>query len=363
MRSPSWSRWSWPASAGGGGRAPWLCHGRDAGRRGTGGAALRPRGAGRADRLADLRQRRRLARGTAAARARRRSVGRGGRGDRAARRGVPALRPAAGRCAAGARPAPPGAPGRAHGRQPGDPPVPGRRVRPGRPPTRRAGGAAACEDQGRGPGRSRAAAGAGPGAPSRGRPRLPGRQRHLVGRGGRADRGRTGRCGLGRGAAPAPFLGRARPAAAGHRTARHARRVLYRARRPADRRRERRRQPHQRTTVQVRRVPGRGPPGAARGGARPRLPARSARRRGGTAVGGRTHPGHHLGHVADGRGGAGGRVVPHAPDPAGVRRRPVAAPGRTLAGPGTGIEPTGELLRHTRCLATWEPDGEWRRSA
>ncbi|WP_328732991.1 muconate cycloisomerase [Streptomyces caniferus] len=34
-----------------------------------------------------------------------------------------------------------------------------------------------------------------------------------------------------------------------------------------------------------------------------------------------------------------------------------------LAGPGTGIEPTGELLRHTRCLATWEPDGEWRRSA
>ncbi|MGQ4331084.1 enolase C-terminal domain-like protein [Streptomyces hayashii] len=33
-----------------------------------------------------------------------------------------------------------------------------------------------------------------------------------------------------------------------------------------------------------------------------------------------------------------------------------------LAGPGTGIEPTGELLRHTRCLATWEPDGGWRRN-
>lgn len=34
-----------------------------------------------------------------------------------------------------------------------------------------------------------------------------------------------------------------------------------------------------------------------------------------------------------------------------------------LAGPGTGIDPTEELLRHTRCLATWEPDGGWRRNA
>ncbi|HET9380390.1 MAG TPA: enolase C-terminal domain-like protein [Streptomyces sp.] len=31
-----------------------------------------------------------------------------------------------------------------------------------------------------------------------------------------------------------------------------------------------------------------------------------------------------------------------------------------LPGPGTGIEPTGELLRHARCLATWRPGRGWR---
>ncbi|WP_199577149.1 dipeptide epimerase [Streptomyces sp. CRB46] len=33
-----------------------------------------------------------------------------------------------------------------------------------------------------------------------------------------------------------------------------------------------------------------------------------------------------------------------------------------LTGPGTGIEPTEELLRHTRCAATWESGGGWRRN-
>ncbi|MEU0936911.1 enolase C-terminal domain-like protein [Embleya sp. NPDC005971] len=33
-----------------------------------------------------------------------------------------------------------------------------------------------------------------------------------------------------------------------------------------------------------------------------------------------------------------------------------------LAGPGTGIEPTENLLRHTRCPATWQPDSGWRRT-
>ncbi|MHA7959695.1 enolase C-terminal domain-like protein [Streptomyces sp. L500] len=46
--------------------------------------------------------------------------------------------------------------------------------------------------------------------------------------------------------------------------------------------------------------------------------------------------------------------------------RPAFAVDRTayrvlpLPGPGTGVEPTEELLRHTRCLATWRPDTGWR---
>ncbi|KFF99118.1 hypothetical protein IQ62_20765 [Streptomyces scabiei] len=34
-----------------------------------------------------------------------------------------------------------------------------------------------------------------------------------------------------------------------------------------------------------------------------------------------------------------------------------------LAGPGTGVEPTGELLRHARRLATWESRGAWQEAA
>ncbi|MDT3396930.1 enolase C-terminal domain-like protein [Streptomyces sp. B1866] len=35
---------------------------------------------------------------------------------------------------------------------------------------------------------------------------------------------------------------------------------------------------------------------------------------------------------------------------------------RPLTGPGTGVEPADELLRHTRCLAEWRPGDGWRRS-